>query len=1540
MNRANGSAFTLPELAVALTILGILAVLVVPRAASFLVQARRGEAKVNLEHIKGLQAVYRIENGQISDGWIVGHSGTGDKCAKDKDELLNPLGFSPKGCNELRYSYYVDGADYYAYGPSDGENKWIYPDCQGGSAIAECGATSGDKLRLTPDTASTSKLIEVCRDIIKYCPGGTTGSGNTFPTAPSDPRKSCKKHPSSVTSTTCPSGKEHKDNLHKVFLTATAGNSEYRRECCKDSSTTKVDSPTTGTPIIPPTVTETKEPPEHDPTPPKTCVSYAIEKSLNTTTRCSPKVYDEEADGAEVDPENIATWMSVCCKSAETCTSYASANGFGKDNKCAEDSRIFNPSKSGAKVYPENNQRWKAVCCKTGATCNSYATNKGFGTLAAKNTRCGTTKNFDPNKGGTNVYPETNQRWKAVCCKSRSCANAQCNINRKLITPLPNPINADNASCCECQAESNLNRPCQNWQTYDRDNTHDCCHCPGTPRQITNNDGTKTTVCCTTGSVDSCTNGSWSYTGPITGATCACQAYSCANPPPNAGSDPKCLDQQQRNFTTVPNLSSIPLGPRDDISVFQSKCCCPDYNPENGICDVCVAPKSAGNFPECKCPDSKPDGYTCPDGGIWDSDSDNCCRSVPAKCVDVPSGQRPTCPANANWAEDDTVGSTAAECCFCDNGDLTSVDCPCDKMKEPDKTNLQTVCTGEWKGTNTDYTSCCEIDCSTSQTKTCTGDDAHETWDDDRDTYPNCCECPSGNEQTKTDGDKVCCSSAIPTTCESPDTWSITGPITAATCVCNPPQSAKTCNSYAADRGWTDKDAQCSPKIFNIFKGTTTVSPETDEQWEANCCSEIQTSCDSPKTLSPEGICICPETRPPDYQCPATQPDWDKTEHGGNCCKDLGGTILPPEPKTCGGFVTQEQINTGVDDDDETISGNSICGVGYRYKEDDTIELSPFTKAQFKDTCCEAQPSSTTTCSEARTSKASEVAQCSGTRRGTWKTGADGDDAYVEGFFAGKCCVCPDGEIEQETTSTGTRIDCTCANGNPQTCSDSAKRWFPSIEEKPSATNCCHYPCPASSQTPIGGVLVDKRLDRNWYRTSSARVSHCYCPKSSRHYDSTSETCKTSCLDWANSGSRPPSRTAEQHRNLNCGAGKNYRTDVDTKLLSASDNQIDECCINERTSTPPCKDVTPLVCPTPTVQKWDTDSSSTRKGNTANDCCIAKTCSEWRGEASSESMCGTNFVFNNVNDQIPEDNLDSPTTFCCSQKCVDMPSTAGSERKACEDNTECTWNTTNSLMPNCTSCQMPKAWTWDGVTGSCDCSTNSACVSDNYCSLDDDCDPQCSGVGSQARTWSGSQCVCNNASINCDSYHQGDDDGIRFNSATCSCACISGFNNEGTNSSPFCCPNGQIKHPSENRCCVVDPNDSTKCHQGSPLDPLVHCYLNGLGFQAILDEMISSSDCPNNVGGIDLTSLNLGISATSCGDIDAHTHVWDAYKNARDASDRSCYRDIGRFGSNFDKNGTSSLIDAIRADNSSQCGGLGTENTGHQDKPSCRSQRP
>ena len=68
-------AFTLPELAVALTILGLLAVLVVPRAASFLVQARRGEAKVNLEHIKSLQAVYRVEHGSISSGWTVGYVG-------------------------------------------------------------------------------------------------------------------------------------------------------------------------------------------------------------------------------------------------------------------------------------------------------------------------------------------------------------------------------------------------------------------------------------------------------------------------------------------------------------------------------------------------------------------------------------------------------------------------------------------------------------------------------------------------------------------------------------------------------------------------------------------------------------------------------------------------------------------------------------------------------------------------------------------------------------------------------------------------------------------------------------------------------------------------------------------------------------------------------------------------------------------------------------------------------------------------------------------------------------------------------------------------------------------------------------------------------------------------------------------------------------------------------------------------------------------------------------------------------------------------
>ena len=53
MNNASyNRGLTLTELAVALTVLGVLATLVAPQAAAFLVQARRGEAKANLKHIK------------------------------------------------------------------------------------------------------------------------------------------------------------------------------------------------------------------------------------------------------------------------------------------------------------------------------------------------------------------------------------------------------------------------------------------------------------------------------------------------------------------------------------------------------------------------------------------------------------------------------------------------------------------------------------------------------------------------------------------------------------------------------------------------------------------------------------------------------------------------------------------------------------------------------------------------------------------------------------------------------------------------------------------------------------------------------------------------------------------------------------------------------------------------------------------------------------------------------------------------------------------------------------------------------------------------------------------------------------------------------------------------------------------------------------------------------------------------------------------------------------------------------------------------
>ena len=113
--RSRIAGFSLVELMVAVGIIGILAVIAVPRYKSFLVQARRGEAKANLSHLASLQEVYKVEHyayyqgsamtGVKGIGYKDGSGNIGD-CTDpslDVDEGLgNHLGFRP-----WRYSYWM-----------------------------------------------------------------------------------------------------------------------------------------------------------------------------------------------------------------------------------------------------------------------------------------------------------------------------------------------------------------------------------------------------------------------------------------------------------------------------------------------------------------------------------------------------------------------------------------------------------------------------------------------------------------------------------------------------------------------------------------------------------------------------------------------------------------------------------------------------------------------------------------------------------------------------------------------------------------------------------------------------------------------------------------------------------------------------------------------------------------------------------------------------------------------------------------------------------------------------------------------------------------------------------------------------------------------------------------------------------------------------------------------------------------------------------------------------------------------------------------
>ena len=128
------NAFSLPELIVTLTLIGILTTLGVSRYNAYVAKARQAEAKVNLTHIASLQSIYRSQHLKYNTLGKVGAGNCGNTV------LNNNLGFRPQGCRDLRYGYECPSAkcgisakEFEAIAESEASTtaeKQVYPGCE------------------------------------------------------------------------------------------------------------------------------------------------------------------------------------------------------------------------------------------------------------------------------------------------------------------------------------------------------------------------------------------------------------------------------------------------------------------------------------------------------------------------------------------------------------------------------------------------------------------------------------------------------------------------------------------------------------------------------------------------------------------------------------------------------------------------------------------------------------------------------------------------------------------------------------------------------------------------------------------------------------------------------------------------------------------------------------------------------------------------------------------------------------------------------------------------------------------------------------------------------------------------------------------------------------------------------------------------------------------------------------------------------------------------------------------------------------------
>lgn len=127
------SGFSLIELMIVISIIGVLAALGMPKFKSFQATARQAEVKTNLNHIYVLQESYYTDSNVYSTIPLMGN-GVGAAGSTTACNATNNIGFALTDCTKVRYQYSttgtIDAAVFTGQGSSlTSTNNKVFPGC-------------------------------------------------------------------------------------------------------------------------------------------------------------------------------------------------------------------------------------------------------------------------------------------------------------------------------------------------------------------------------------------------------------------------------------------------------------------------------------------------------------------------------------------------------------------------------------------------------------------------------------------------------------------------------------------------------------------------------------------------------------------------------------------------------------------------------------------------------------------------------------------------------------------------------------------------------------------------------------------------------------------------------------------------------------------------------------------------------------------------------------------------------------------------------------------------------------------------------------------------------------------------------------------------------------------------------------------------------------------------------------------------------------------------------------------------------------------